>query len=491
MKIETELLDNHQIKLTVETTAEPLDAAKQQAARKLARRTKIPGFRPGKAPYAMIVRHLGEQAILDEAIEILVNEIYPKALEEEKVEPYGPGELEQIVSLEPPRFEFLVPLKPEIQLGDYKSVRLPYDPKEIGDKEIDEVIENLRERQAIIEPVDRAAVVGDVLSLTLSAKRKNPAEGEDAEIVKERTIQVLVKDEDDELEYPFPGFARNLAGMSKGDSKELEHTFPEEFYVENLRNAEVVYSVQVLEVKSRLLPTPDDEFAKSIGEFASMKELRAAIEEDLQQTAASQYDEDYGEQALDEIIQQTKIKYPPQMLEKEIDQVVDQLGERLQEQRLDMSLYLKSRNMTMAELREEVKPVAESRLKKSLVILELSEVESVRVNPEEVETETNRTMDQIAGYIAERNMPKRMEKEVVNNVINSVVMDMMVKKTMERIRHLASGRLDAQKTAQSGQETEAATSEQESTLVEAQGADSTANTGVKPKKSRKKRNEET
>lgn len=485
MKIETQELENHQIKLTVETTAEPLDAAKHQAARKLARRTKIPGFRPGKAPYAMILRHLGEQAILDEAIEILVNDIYPKALEEEKVDPYGPGELEKIVSIDPPKFEFLVPLKPRIEIGDYKSVRIPYEPKQIAASDVDEVIDNLRERQAFIEAVDRPAATGDILSLVLSGKRKEVAEGAEAEIVKERQLHVLVKDSEDDLEYPFPGFARSLVGLSKGEARVLEHTFPEDFYVENLRSAEAEYTVRVEEVKSHVLPELDDEFAKSIGEYATLDELRAAIQSELQEQATAEYDDEYGEQVLDEVIKLTNIKYPPQMLEREIDQVIEQLEKRLQQQKLDMSLYLKSRKMTMGDLREEVKPVAESRLEKTLLILELSEAEAIRIDAEEVQEETNRTMDQLSDYMEDRSLPKRLEQEVVNNVVGNVMMDMMIKKTMVRMRDLASGRITA------AEQSEESTLSEGSTPVETPPpADSTADTGEKPKKKRKKRNEE-
>ena len=126
MKIETQELENHRVKLTVETDSAPLEQAKRQAATKLAKRTKIPGFRPGKAPYAMVVKHLGDTVILEEAIEILIDDLYPKVIEEAGVKTYGPGKLDEITSLEPPTFAFIVALAPTVVLGDYRAIRIPY-----------------------------------------------------------------------------------------------------------------------------------------------------------------------------------------------------------------------------------------------------------------------------------------------------------------------------------------------------------------------------
>ena len=128
MKIEKELLEDHQIQLNVEIDADPFEKAKRQAARKIARKVRIPGFRPGKAPYNIIIRHLGEGAIVEDALDILVEDIYPKILDEAEVKPYGPGNLENIESLDPPTFKFVVPLAPEIEVvgrGSFKEQNPP------------------------------------------------------------------------------------------------------------------------------------------------------------------------------------------------------------------------------------------------------------------------------------------------------------------------------------------------------------------------------
>ncbi len=169
LNLEKEYLEDHQVKIKVIVDDDVFEGSKRKAARKIAKRTRIPGFRPGKAPYAVIARQVGEGAIIEEAVDIVVNDIYPKVVDEAEIEPFGPGTLEEISNLEPLELEFLIPLQAEVELGDYQSIRIDYEPKEIGDEDIDQVINNLRERQAIIEPVERAAEESDQVYIILEA----------------------------------------------------------------------------------------------------------------------------------------------------------------------------------------------------------------------------------------------------------------------------------------------------------------------------------
>ena len=146
MKIEKEVLEDQQVKFTVEVDSDQLEASKRKAAKKIARRIKVPGFRPGKAPYQVIQRQVGDEALLEESIEILVNDVYPQVIEDAEIDPYGPGNLENVLSLDPVTLEFIVPLMPEVELADYHAVRLPYDPPEITDAEVEAVEQDFRQR---------------------------------------------------------------------------------------------------------------------------------------------------------------------------------------------------------------------------------------------------------------------------------------------------------------------------------------------------------
>jgi trigger factor len=443
LKIETQPLEDHQVKLTVEVEPESLDQAKQKAARQIARKIKIPGFRPGKAPYPVIVRQVGEEAILEEAIEILVSDIYPKIIDEAGIEPYGPGSLEKIISMEPPVLEFVVPLEAEVELGDYRSISRPYEPPAVSDEEVEKILNDLRERQALLEPVERAAEVGDMIYIRLSGERINPEEGKDAALIHERSLPVLIKpaDEVDDREWPFPGFSHQLVGLSAGDEKTIEYTFSEDTVFDSLRGVEARFHVVVEDVKTRKLPELNDEFAASFGEYESLDEIRADIRKSLEENALEQYNESYDEAILEEAISQSTFKYPPQMVEREIENVINNLQMRLEQQGLSMDLYLKSRDMDMQALREEVRPTAESRLKRLLFLYDLAEKEKIEVKQEDLQAETIRTLEGLSQTLPEKEVRKLGTRNVFQNIVNSVMADLIAQKAIERLRAISSGTL--------------------------------------------------
>jgi len=460
LKIETQPLEDHQVKLTVEVEPDSFESAKRRAARYISRKTKIPGFRPGKAPYQVVVRQIGEATIIEEALELLVKDIYPEIIDEAEIQPYGPGQLENVVSMDPPILEFVVPLEAVVELGDYHSISHPYEPKQITEKDVNNVLDDLRDRQAILEPVERPAQENDVVFVHLSGIRKDVKEGEDPNLVSERSLNVTIKPqamrteseeadsevadskENTSTEWPFPGFSRQLIGHSAGDELTLTHTFSEASDFESLRGTDAEYYVTLEEVKSRTLPELNDEFATTLGEYETIEDLRKDIHSSLEQQSLQAYNEEYDTKILDEAIDQATIKYPPQMLEREIDSVIHNLGHRLEEQNLDMELYLKTRDMDMDALKEEARPVAESRLKRSLFLFELAKAEHIEVEQEELQTETLRTMDSLAHSLSEKEAKQLNNREVFSNVVGSIMVDMLTQQSIERLRKIASGQLE-------------------------------------------------
>ncbi len=230
MKTEKTFTEDHQVRVRAEFEQETLDGFKRKAARKIAQSTRIPGFRPGKAPYAMVVNHVGEAAVLEEAIDLMLNDVYPQVLEQENIEPYGPGNLEDIPSQEPPVFEFVIPLSPEAELGDVESLKKPYEPPVVSDADVDEYITQMRQNQANIVPVEGAAKIGQLVYMTLEATDENAKTPEEAIIVKSAPQQTLIptKKEEKDSEWPYKGFARELIGKKAEDHFSLTHTFPAE-----------------------------------------------------------------------------------------------------------------------------------------------------------------------------------------------------------------------------------------------------------------------
>jgi len=442
LNIDVERREDHQAKLTVEVESSTFEAAKQRAARHISQHTKIPGFRPGKAPYPVVLRLVGEEAIIEEAVELLVSEIYPKALDEAGVEPYGPGSLEALKSTNPPIFEFLVPLKAEVELGDYESVQQAYELAGVPEQDVETLLNNLVEQHAIIEPAERPVQEGDLVYIKLSAMNQQPKEGEKETLIEERSlpVNVMAEDGDNTMEWPFPGFSRKLVGLAAGDEASLEYAYPEDTAFSAFKGISAKFMVMVESVKLRVLPDLDDEFAQSVGEFPTLEALRAQIRKNLEEQNEMDYNQEYDEQVLDQVVERSVIKYPPQMLDHEIDHVIEHLGERLERQGMSMDLYLKSRQMEASALREEASPVAESRLKRSLVLLELAETMKIEVTPDDLQEETNRTLEGFARQMSEKDFRKFVSKrENASGLIENIMMDMVIQRTQERLRNMARG----------------------------------------------------
>ena len=448
MKIESQPLEDHQVKVVVEFEPELLEQAKHRAARQIAKRTKIPGFRPGKAPYNIVQRHVGDEVLVEEGVEILINDQYPEVLKEADIHPYGPGKLENIRSMDPLILEFLVPLAAAVELGDYRSVRFPYEQPVVSEQEIDAVIQNLRQRMAVEEKVDRPIGEGDRAHLRLSGSRQNEDGSGSSPLISERShnLVVALKNEDNRSEWPFPGFSRELIGMAKGDHKTLVYTFPDETDYESLRGVTASFEVEVEDVLSRTLPEPNDEFAQTVGDYENFEALLNDVRETLSRQATENYNNEFDEQVVSTIIAQSTVKFPPQMLDDETDEVLHQMGHRLENQGLDLETYKKTRGIDDQVLHEEAKPVAETRIKRSLVLHKIATEERIEVEQDELQAETERTLEAMASYMDKEQMRRlTSDQNYVSNMVGNIMAEMRVEKTLELLRSIARSESDSSK----------------------------------------------
>ncbi len=441
MKIEVLPQEDHQVQLKIEVEEQQLTQAKQKAARKMAQKAKIPGFRPGKAPYPVILRHFGEGAVTEEAIEILANDIYPKALDEQGIKAYGPGSLQNIPSTEPLILEFLVPLEAEVTLGDYLNVRLPYEPPEVTEDEVNEVVRNLQNNNAVIESVDRPAQKGDQVTILLEANRLNLESGEETGLISQRSVPIVIPETDDPEEWPFPGFSLSLLDCSVGDTKKVVHTFAEDTAYQQLVGVEAEFIMNVEGISSRTLPALDDEFSKLVGDFDTFDALLVDIRTSIEDNKKSRYDAEYQEDVLQEMVKGSEVKYSSAMVESEIDVLMENLGQRLNEQQMDIDLYLKTRQMDMEALREENRPNAEERLKRSLVIYEIATSEEIKISQEELSNETSRTVDYLSNVLDQKGSRRLSNRNVINNIASNVMVDLLTRKTLAKVKEIGSGML--------------------------------------------------
>ena len=442
MKIEQSYLEEHQLEVIVEADQETFEKAKHLAAKELAKGKKIPGYRPGKAPYKLIVNHFGEGVIIDQALEHFLDDIYPKILEEVEQEPYGPGQVKEIKSLEPPTFIFNIPLQPEVTLGDYREIRIAYEQSDVSSDDVDEVIGRMLSQQASVEIVEHPAEESNLVDTSLDCyPTESDPEDEDRFLLKSQPLPVMIKtkDEDDSKEWPFPGFSRQLLGVSAGDSLELTHEFPDEETVdEDYRGKEVLYSVSVEGIRERVLPEMDDEFVKTISELETVAELKDQIQEELNTQRETEEENTYINQILEAILEEAEVKFPPQMLGSEIDGEVHELEARLKSQGMDLEMYLGIQDMEEEGLREQIKPNAEKRIIQGLLIGKISEAEDLDINPEEITGEFQSVLDNHFGD-DESSRTEYMNSSESVALLNRISSQIITRKTLDFLIAVAKG----------------------------------------------------
>jgi trigger factor len=443
LNIEKTIQEDRQAKLIVEYTNLEFESFKHRAARRISKDTKIPGFRPGKAPYNVILNRYGEGAIVQEAIDILLDDDYAKILDKAEIKPSGMGSLETIESYDPPKFVFMVPLEPEVELNDYKEIRKDYEPEAFDESQVDEFIDNLRRNAATIIPAEHPAEVGNLVYFNLSGEFLNPEEDEDASITDKTPQQVIIpaKGEGSEREWPFPGFAEQLLGVSAGETKEIEHTYADDAEDEDYRGKTAVFTVDVQSIKELELPEVDDDFIKSMGDYETPEAFRESIEEHLRKDQQEEYDNKFFNDLLAEIIENAKIVYPPQMLEHEEEHVLEDIKSRLANQNLEFETYLKLRETDEETfIKEEVEPVAKQRLEHSLVVDELIAAEDLKLDQEMLKQTINQVMAEVYYSGNAQDMQKKLGQDDFSRAISMEgVQRTMGAQLQERLKLIATG----------------------------------------------------
>ncbi len=432
MKIEKQALEDRQVELTVEVPRERLEGAMRAAARRLSQQTKIPGFRPGKAPYQIVLSKFGEEAVFEEALETLGQEVYRHALDESEIDPFAPGIMDEIVSRDPLIIRYTVPLAPEVTLGDYRELRIPYETPEIQDDAVEEVMEGLRERQALIEPVDRPAQPGDVVVLDIYGELTSPEEGEDPVLVDAKGVSVLAEEK---TTFPIPGVLQYLEGLEAGGEVTFEHIFPDDYESEDLRKRAARFTLKCVEVKSRHMPEWSDDLAKEIGDFEDLADLRQKVRERLEEQAKQETDAAYRDKVIDALVEGSEVSFPPILLEEEIERLVRDVEARLQAQNLALDDYLKIEGKTLEAFREELKPSAIERLKRGLVLGKLVEDEGLEVEDQEVDAQIDRIM---GSFEAD---PRGDLRRVFSSESSRqrIALDLLTEKAIQRLVRIAKG----------------------------------------------------
>jgi trigger factor len=422
MDVQVEPLDTHEVRLTITVDDDTVNKARRDTARDLAKQVRIPGFRPGNAPMAAVVRAVGgEQVFEAEVVDRVARVVYSKALDETKVEPYGPGAIEEVKQA-PYQLVTRIPLEPVVDLKDYASVRLPFPDVVVSDSEVEQQLEYLREENAIVQAVERPAELGDLVEAEIHGHT------EEAEVFHSNNRRGVVVDDQ---KLGIPGLAQLIVGMSAGDHKEETLTMPDDFAQEALRGKDVHVHIDVKRVSSRQLPEINDELAQAASSFTTLAELRDDLTKRMLEYKHRQATSDYATEALDAFTELAEVKYPPQFVEDRLaDYVADFKEDVMESEGLPFEEWLKVQGKTEQQVKDELRPTAEARGKRGLVMRELARAEKLDVNDDEIAAEVEYTAMRYGSRQAE--VRKLLAQEdtrstVKNNILSNKVMDRLVK----------------------------------------------------------------
>jgi len=405
LKVETARLENCQVALTIEVDEERTEQALRNAARHISQRARIPGFRPGKAPYNVVVRRFGKEALYQQVVDELGDSIYKEALEEAGLEPFSQATLTDY-QIEPLVLKLVVPIAPVVELGDYRQMRLEPEEETAREEEIDEALRRIQEQNTLWEPVKRPAQWGDLAIVDIEGTVKG-------ELVIGNKGRELILEADSP--HPLPGFSEKLLGMAVDEQREFTLTYPEDSENKKLAGQQAHFKVHLQELKEQVVPGMDDDLARTVGDYETLEDLKAELRRDLQAKA----EERFATRALTALVERSKIEFPSLLLEREIDDWLKDLDLGLKKQGLNLDNYLQMRKLTKEEFRKEISPEVEERLKRSLALGKFVELEGLDIESDERVSEALKRLAAVArGELAEEaEAPPGEEAESTNQQV--------------------------------------------------------------------------
>lgn len=379
------------VQLEIEVPPDEVARHFATAYRHVAERTKVPGFRPGKAPRHVIDRFVGRTSVIAEAIEHLVGESYDAALDQTTILPIDQPEVDidpsAVVEGQTVTFTATVAVRPEVTLGAYTDYPFTLETPEVTDEQVDGVIEELRAEQATLRPIDDRGAAKDDLA---AVKFVGTIDGEPFEGGSADRLPLVIGED-----RMIPGWEDQLIGLKVGETKGFEIAFPDDYRVEELQGKRAHFEVEMLDLRERILPEVDDEFAKSTGDVATVDELKAEIRDALQKRAEAEARHGFGDRIIDFAASNASVELPEVMIANEIEIMRDELGNRLAQQRIGMEQYLALAKQTPEELAAELREPASRRVKVLLVLSAIAEKEGIDASDEEIQAEID---EQLARY---------------------------------------------------------------------------------------------
>jgi len=428
LKVTAERLENCQVELTIKIDEERVEKELRRVARRLSKLRRIPGFRPGKAPYDAVLRLFGKDALYQEVLKDLVQVVFKEALEKEGIESFAQAELMD-VQFEPMVLKMMVPVAPIIELGDYRQLRLTPPEVTVSDEKVETALKHIQAQHSQWQPVERPAQLDDQAIVDIESTVER-------EIVLSNQESVLLLKA--ESPYPAPGFNEQIVDMVIGEDREFDLTYPENLANEELAGKESHFKVHLHDIKELVLPEMDDDLAKTVGDFETLDDLKAKVRESLQAEAEQEAESRFSSEVLITTVERARIEFPPVLLERELDGLLEEQDRvSIQREGLTLDNWLEINKKNKEEYRDELRPRAAERLKRGLALAKVVELEGITVEEEEVGAQVER-MSLSFGEQADK------ARDVFSSPDNmrSIASDLLTNKALQRLMAIAKGEVE-------------------------------------------------
>lgn len=422
MSLQVEKLEKNMAKLTIEVPAEEFDAAIKNAYNKNKNKFSIPGFRKGKAPLAMLEKMYGAGIFYEDAANEVIDASYPKAAEESKEEIVSTPEI-KVTQIEKGKafiYEATVALKPEVTLGEYKGVEVKKAEAVVTDEDVENELTAARKKNGrLIDVEDGAIEDGDntIIDFTgyIDGKTFDGGAGTDYPLVIGSHSFI-------------EGFEEQLIGKKKGETCDVNVTFPAEYHADELAGKPAKFVVTIKEVKRNELPELNDEFASEVSDFDTLDEYKADIRKKLQEKKEQDAKVENENHVIEKVVENAQMELPQPMVDTQAREMVENYARRLQSQGLNINDYMKYTGMTPEKLMEQMRPEAEKRIKTRLVLEKVVEAENVQVSDEKLDEQINEIAAsyKLEGAKLKEMMGEREKEQIREDLKVQAAIDLLV-----------------------------------------------------------------
>jgi trigger factor len=432
--IVSEAVEPCQMRLIITVPPERVEREMTEVAQVFARRMKVPGYRPGKVPLHLVAAQVGENELRSAAREDMADKVVREAIRAEGLVPYANPELEDFTE-EPLSYTILVPLAPRVTLGDYRALRVPEPSVEpVTDEDVADQIEAWRTEAGHLEPLERAAELGDTVIVNLTGRL-----GETV-VAEHEALTLLLEGEAATEQNLPPALIDALVGLQPGDTATAPVTYSEFWSEPELQGQVVSFDIGMESVMGEVLPELDDAFAQEISDAATLADLEARVRENMAARRRVAVRDEWLEDAVTALVAGATVEFPPALVEGEVDDAVADLRRRVERQGFTWERWLELQEKDEDALRAELAPGAETRVTSTLVLSELAHVEEIHVERSEVEGELRRQ----DALLAESGLRLRRNDTVRQRMSG----ELLTARTLKRLLDIVSGEADAAPVAE-------------------------------------------